>query len=80
VTTDQLKQLAPRDRVVWLHGGTEFRGQVHAADGDCVEIFWHDGTSSLIWFAHCGDGRDTRHQNLFRRTAAESKQVRRGKP
>jgi len=35
-------------------------GKVWMSDDRCVEIHWPDGTSTLIWFSHCADGRDAR--------------------
>lgn len=72
MTLTELKALRPRDRVVVNVPGGAAIGRVNAADELCVEVFWNDGTSSLIWFAHCLDGRDPRHTLLtkFKRVSA----------
>lgn len=69
MTLDALRQLLPGDRLmcraVTPDGDKVAIGKVNAIDARCVEIWWRDGTSSLIWFRHAEDGRDTRHQILF---------------
>jgi hypothetical protein len=69
VTLDELKTLMDGDRVTLTVGKREHApGKVWASDDKCVEIHWPDGTSSLIWFSHCADGRDTRHLCIERDT------------
>lgn len=65
MTLAELKGLAAGERVRFAEDGHR-PGRVHAADGRCVEIHWPDGTSTLIWFAHCDDGRDARFAFLQR--------------
>lgn len=65
MTLTELKKLGRGDRVEFTRdGAVSAKGAVNAADALCLEIFWADGTSSVIWFAHCSDGRDPRYLNL----------------
>jgi hypothetical protein len=64
MTIAELKALTGGDRVRFADDKRP--GRVHAADPRCVEIHWPDGTSTLIWFAHCADGRDARFAFLRR--------------
>jgi hypothetical protein len=67
VTINELKALRRGDRVVYASGSyPAVEGAVNAIDERSVELFWYDGTSSLLWFAHCEDGRDPRHEHLTR--------------
>jgi hypothetical protein len=71
MTLDDLKALKRGDRVVCSPDGfpSGYPGVVNAIDVRSVEIFWRDGTSSVIWFAHCNlsDGRAPRLDFLHRR-------------
>lgn len=63
MTLAELRTL-PRGARVRFTGGIDrpepALGYVVAAGERCLDIHWPDGTSTLIWFAHCEDGRDAR--------------------
>ncbi len=70
MTLAELETLKDGDRVRFTGGIARDHkpGKVWASDDKCVEVHWPDGTSTLIWFAHCKDGRDARHAFLKRVT------------
>lgn len=65
MTVEALEHLKPGDRVMCRLCERVAIGRVRAADGRGVVIAWADGTESELLFAHCRDGRESRHGLLF---------------
>ena len=69
MTLTTLKLLKRGEALLWAapaghpyEGNTPpLSGRVNAADGLMVEVFWEDGTTSVLWLRHVIEGRETRH-------------------
>jgi hypothetical protein len=59
VTLEELKALKVGEKVrIEGRSFPPLAGAVWAIDEACVEIHWHNLTSSLIWFANVASGMD----------------------
>jgi hypothetical protein len=76
VTLTELKLLKRGDRVLLgaASGDTlpPIRGTVNSVDPLSVEVFWEDGTSSLIWVRHVERELDMRHMHMTRDTSPKA--------
>lgn len=67
MTLAELKALGPGQMVLFdADGLPPLVGRVNAIDPRAVEFFWDDGTSTVLWFRHCEQLRDTRFANIRR--------------